>query len=444
MKLPGVFCNRWRAAGLVLGAVALVWLAATATFLFDHTQTRFVAHLANDFGLRHNCLTSYVVASYLADERADNIYDPYRYRNAKVKTPVHEVVDGVLAVDGYHYPPTFLPFPYLIARISGDFFAVRRVWFVLTVLSMLAAMIALAAWCGVTRDNPALYLMPLLLCAPTLHVALAMGNAHVLVVSAAVLAMVLLETRRTVLGSLLLAAVCAAKVWPVVLLVHLAMRRKWSAIIWSTVFIAGSVAMTLLLFGTGPFRSFIEFEMPRVASGDAFMFMKSSLMPLTVNLSITGIPHKLHALELFSSDPPLVNRAIAAAYVLLVLAVITWVSWNCRNADDSDASRLERARLWLASIVLAQLASPFLPWQYGTIAAQWLVLLLIPSVRGWKMVALLVVWLGLAVNFPFALSLESMKFHFIYALVAQLAIGLVVGLSLIRQGESVGALEVKR
>ena len=111
----------WKVVFAVTGALALVWLTGTATFLFNVKDTRFVAH-AGGFGVEHNCLTAYAVAVHLAVEGGDNIYDPSYYRNTTIPTPIHESVRGIFTVDGFHYPPPFLILPYSLLKVFGDFF----------------------------------------------------------------------------------------------------------------------------------------------------------------------------------------------------------------------------------------------------------------------------------------------------------------------------------
>jgi len=412
----------WQVVFAITGMLALVWLAGTATFLFDAEDTRFVARV-DGFGVEHNCLTGYAVAAHLAAEGSENLYDPSRYRDAAISTPIHESVRGIFTVDGFHYPPPFLILPHVLLAVFGGFFPMRAAWFVLTVACLVAALAGVSRWCGGFRSQTGLLVFPLLLCAPTVHVALQVGNAHILIIAISMLAMIAFEERRPIVGGTLLGFAVAAKLWPAVLVVHLLFQKRWKNALWCAIAVAVYALGAFLFFGPDPYRAFVAYELPRISSGEAFGFMGTLPRAIMTNVSVFGILQKLHALGLLSSKPTLVSPALSWSFTALVGAIVIATGLRRRGgAIGGDSDRLARAQLWLALLTLVQLRSPFLPWPYGVVSALWLLVLLSASARGWKLGVILVAWLGLSVNVPLAFVSDSASFHLGYTLLASLLI----------------------
>jgi len=149
----------WQILSIVIGTVAVVWLIATASFQFNVENTRFVAHVGG-FGIKHNCITGYTIAAYLAAGGTDNIYDPTHYLSTNSPTPIHKSVQNIFTVDTYHYPPPFLILPEFLLVAFGNFFAMRAVWFIMTVTCFICAITVLAWWCGAFRSKPQLSALP--------------------------------------------------------------------------------------------------------------------------------------------------------------------------------------------------------------------------------------------------------------------------------------------
>lgn len=410
----------WEVVFAVTSVIALTWVVGTATFLIDVEETRFVAH-ANGFGIEHYCPTGYLTAGYLATNGEENIYDRSHYRNAEFKTPIHDEVDGILTVDAYHYPPPFLTLPYVMHTVLGNLFLVRTAWFILTLALLIGAVFVVVHWCGAFHGQKRLLVFPLLLCAPTLHIALQMGNAHIIVIAISMLAMVAFEKKQMVVGGTLLGFAVAAKIWPGVLVVYFLLQKRWKPASYSAIAVTAYSLIALLIFGLDPFRAFIVYEIPRISNGEAFPIMSQVPLAIMSNMSVFGIPHKLYALELISAKPALISPMISWTLTGLIGVLVVVIGLRNHIACTHDYSnRLANAQMWLALLTLVQLRSPFLPWPYGTISTLWLLILLSASVRGWKLGAILFAFLYLSINIPPDFLSASPNFHVGYTLLGSL------------------------
>lgn len=399
--------KKWHILFGVISLLAVVWLLGTATFIFNVKDTRFVRR--DTFGVKHNCFTAYATAAYLASTRTKNIYSPYHYSSASLSsTPIHEEVFGIFRVDEFLYPPPFLSLPYGLLVIFKSFFPMRTAWFVLTVITVIAALVGGAWWCGAFRSQYLLLLFPLLFCAPTVHTTLQIGNVHVWVIAISLLAMIAFEEHHPLVGGVLLGLATVTKIWPAILVIHLLVQRRWKAVFYWATAVAVYTLSAFLLFGPAPYQDFFTYGLPRVQSGEAFASMRWYPPTIAENMSIFGIPHKLYALGLLPSEPRLVSPVLAWSFTA-VIGVIVLATGLRRRGDTqkNDNDRLAQVQLWLALLTLVQLRSPFLPWPYGVISTLWLLLFLAPSMRGWKLGLILVAWICLSINLPIAFISET-------------------------------------
>ena len=406
----------------VISILALVWLLGTATFIFNVKDTRFVRR--DMIGLNHNCFTAYATAAYLAAAGAENIYSPYHYASASASpssTPIHKEVLGIFRVDDFLYPPPFLIVPYGLLVIFKSFFAMRTAWFILTVITVIAALVGGAWWCGAFRSQYLLLLFPLLLCAPTVQTTLQIGNVHILVIAISLLAMIAFEERHPLIGGALLGLAVVTKIWPAVLVIYLVAQRRWQAVFYLALAVAVYTVSAFLLFGPAPFYDFITYGLPRVQSGEAFAHMRWYLPTVAENMSIFGIPHKLYALGLLSTAPKLVSPVLAWSFTAVIgVIVIATGLRRIEGAQRNDNNRLIQVQLWLALLTLVQLRSPFLPWHYGVISTLWLLLFLAASMRGWQLGVIVVAWICLCINIPIVFLSETAEIG--YTLVVSLFI----------------------
>lgn len=413
--------QRWAIVFGISSLLAVVLLLGLASFIFDVKDTRFVPR--NSL-LNHNCFTAYATAAYLASTGTADPYNPIHYEMASsYSTPIHEAVRTIFPIDEFEYPPPFLLLPYALLALFKGFFAMRTAWFLLNVACVVAALAAVAWWCGAFRAQPRLLLFPLLLCAPTVLTTLQIGNVHLLVLALSLLGMLAFEQRRPLAGGLLLGFATVAKLWPGVLIVYLLLQRRWKDVLYCAGAMLAFGLAALLLFGPAPYQDFLAFQLPRLSSGEAFDFMARSPREIVFNLSIFGLPHKLYGLKLLASPPELLPPLLNGAFTLLIGLAVLATGWRrAAGAGDSDPERLARAQLWLALLTLVQLRSPFLPWIYGVISTLWLLLLLAPRASGWQLGALALAGVALSINLPVTADLKMAGSDLVYTLLAALVI----------------------
>jgi hypothetical protein len=316
-------------------------------------------------------------------------------------------------------------------EVLGGFFSVRSAWFVLTLALLVGALVAVSYWCGAFSSQSRLLVFPILFCAPTLHVALQTGNAHILVVAISMLAMIAFEKQRPVVGGALLGFAVAAKIWPGVLVVYLLLQRRWKPALACAIAVLVYSLGAFLIFGSEPYSAFINYEIPRISSAEAFSFMGSLPRAIMTNMSVFGIPQKLHALGMISSKPTLVSPVLNWTFTGLIGLLVVAIGLRHKNDDvPNDSNRLAKAQLWLALLTLVQLRSPFLPWPYGIVSTLWLLVLLSASARGWKLGAILAAWLFLSMNVPLNFVSDAAIFNLSYTLFASLLVfgSIAVGL----------------
>ncbi|MFQ5463904.1 MAG: glycosyltransferase family 87 protein [Phycisphaerae bacterium] len=444
---------------VLLGGAAIVRLTGLGIYMFDVDRVRFAMDAArpvehdgespDPFFVKHNCLTSYTIATYYATQRADNIYDPAHYRGAEIESPTHVAVGDALTIDRFQYPPPFLLLPRLLAEISGDFFVIRAIWYGLNVAGIGLALVLVALWCGGGKLSWALAICPVVLLAPTTLMSLQFGNVHLLIIALAMLSMLAFARGWHALGGVILAYATLSKIFPGVLLAYLLVRRKWRSAIWCGVAMIGLGALTLYVFGAKPLDAFLSFQLPRIANGEAFDFATRMMKPLAVNLSVYGVPYKLEKLGVFGAFSPAkvatIFSWILTGSLVLILAGHR-VQTNREQAGRvNPSSRFREAAVWLALLVLAQQRSPFLPWTYGTFATLWLIALLIMQGRGWwlRIVPLAAIGGMLAVNIPPPLGPDTDEFKLRYTLIGWSLILMVsLGVLILRLGLRAPAVAV--
>lgn len=430
----------------VLCLATVYRLGHMTPFMFDATNKQYAIQptirefteeaLAKPFFDRHNCFTSYVIATHLADNGAENIYQPTLYRDAEEETPIHETIGETLTIDTYQYPPPFLLLPKLLMIVAGDFFSVRTVWFFLNLAVFGVTAILLTRWLGGHAFGRFWFMMPLVLLATSTLAGLQIGNAHFLIISLSILGMLFLEQRRYLLGGSILGFAIVSKVFPGLLLVYLLFRRRWRALAYTGTAMVGFCALTLAVFGSAPLRAFVDYQLPRLASGEAFAFAREYIRPMLGNSSVMGAVYKLNELDwLGGADPDSVARVVMWVYtgvLLIVTALAGAHHWRVAAATGFVTKapadlRLHMARIWFVLIILAQLRSPFLPSVYGNIAILWLLTLLLPTRDRWraKTMALAAAWLIFAVPIPLPFGPAEVSLDFGFTLGA---FGLVVGI----------------
>jgi hypothetical protein len=438
---------------LLLAAGAVYRISSLALFIDDASRTEHAyqrqfrelddPELTKPFYLRHNCSTCYLVAAHLAGSGTENLYDKKYYRNAEVKTPVHDEIGETFDVDQYQYPPPFLLGPHLALLTGLDFFQIRALWFAFSVMLFVLTSGVITVWICGWRFGPLWLIWPAMLITPSVIATLQIGNAHAFMILIAILAMVCFRKRWNLLGGGLLAYATLSKFFPGLLVVYLLFRRDWRAFAWT---VAASIALcvvTFLAFGVTPFEAFLSHQLPALASGDAFSFGFTIPNAMLANSSIMGIPFKLEKLGIPSPWEPRAAARVLTWTDTLLSFVVVFLTARRHGAMDSDGSdreepeenRLFLARVWMALIVLAQLRSPFLPGVYGNSAILLLLALLLPldRVRPVRLALIAVGVLAFAVVLPLPVGPVSSAFDFAFSTVATLfAAGLAGAVALRR------------
>lgn len=443
-KLHRLLFGLW----VVLSLVASYRLATISVFMLDVERSAYAftpkirsvgdPDLEKPFYVRHNCFTAAVVAAHLASNDAENIYDPDHYRDAVEKTAIHDTIGEALSIDTFQYPPPFLLVPRLLLATGADFFQIRTVWFALNILLFTVTVGAIVVWVAGYQFHACWFAWPLVLAAPVTLGTLQIENAHFFIVCLAVLAMVAFEKQKNGLGGVLLAFSILSKIFPGVLLAYLVVRRRWGAVVWTGIAMVVLSLTTLLVFGLQPFESFVSFQLPRLASGEAFAFATEKTRAILLNQSILGAVYKLDKLGLMGGlDAANVAKTAVWIYTVLLVAIVVYVGLkHRRQALDRDgivvspaSPSLILAQGWVVLLILGQLRNPFLPWGYGNVAVLLLVALLIGNglrQRWWSVVVLVLCWLAITVIVPLPFGPATGNFDLVYTLAA---LALVLALS---------------
>jgi len=378
---------RRRFAWIALGAVALLQVGRLATYVSAPDSDWFLS-TRHPFYAKHECLPAYVFGAELALRGDPNLYDAAHYPGLTRDAAPHSDVVGMAPEDPYQYPPQFLLLPALALGLTDDYGAIRSVWFGLNATLCIGALLVLASWVGGRAGRVAGLMTPAVLFSfPALH-DLQYGQFHFAAVALAVLGMVALQRERVRLGGALLASAILAKLFPALLLVPLAIRRRWSALGWTAAAGAAATLATLALVGTAPFTAFAVHHVPRLGDGSAFAFGEAwpevSDLLVAGNQGARGVVHKLAALGLVDGGPEFA-RAASLGFAALLLAAAAAVGVFGRGA-----SRHQRALQWLGLLSLGSLLSAGAWADYVPLTAVWALAFLAPLAGGrpWMQAAL--------------------------------------------------------
>jgi hypothetical protein len=463
--------SRWdRGAKLLLtawllgGAVAAYRLGRLSVYMHDVVRTDFAFNptirefddpeLFRDFHPRHNCFTCYIVASHLADERVDNLYDLKYHRRAEEPTAIHDQIGDALTVDTYQYPPTFLLLPKLLTATGGDFYQLRSYWFGLNALVLVAVLVALFLWIGGRQLSATWLALPALIASPIFIATMQMQNVHLLIILISIAALPAFAANRNALGGALLGFAAVGKLFPAMLVIFLLLQKRWRAVLWTGGWMIAYALLTLIVFGPKPYEAFFSYQMPRLAGGEAFSFAAENFAALTKNTSVLGIAHKLGKLGVLSNPAPIAKTLVWGYTVVLVAVLIVvgrrrfgWTAGPDTN-DPQNGHRRALACAWVAILVLAQLRSPFLPWSYGNLAVLMLLTLLFPIRRSepraiLRAILIAIAWAMLAVTIPLAAGPPIPAPDIIFTLCATVVTFIAVAAALKKRGPVIAAIAVE-
>lgn len=373
---------------------ALFQLIRLCVFIINPAAVGYAISPSRGLGLSntHSCVSAYFVAAQSATT-TPNIYDDQLYSlpsaspdEMRKPRPI-----GSFNIDVYEYPPTFLLLPRALRLLSPDFIHFRMIWFAFNGMVLVFGLLAVARLLGPVVGRRALLLSPLVLASNFTIGTLQIGNLQAIVFGLAMLAMLLFARRRDAAGGALLAFATLSKLFPGLLLVFLLVRRKWSALAWTTALTLVLLVISLLDTGREPYVAFLH-HLPRLLSGESFPAFRNPHF-VALNYSVPGMAFKLRLFGVPGASFAAM-RIVGWIYTLVALAVTVIVA---RRPLD----RVQQPIAWLAILIVASMRSPFLPG-YAVLPALWLLTLLAavaaPTVRtlGFTLLA----WLILNISVP--------------------------------------------
>lgn len=394
--LDGLATRRKGAAALwaLLAVGTVVGTARLSVFMGDASRPELSMMPELPFLVKHSCLTAYVQGARFASDGVENLYETTRWPDLH-DSPESRATAAAYApfkLDAYAYPPPFLLLPRLLLTPLGDFASQRALWYAFNAVFAAASFWSVARWIGGTTGLRALLLTPLLWMSQQTFATFQVGNAHLAVIAATLLALVAFETRRPALGGALLAFTTLAKISPGLLILVLLLQRRFREVAWTA---AWGVAFTLAgaaAFGIDPYLQFVGYELPRLSSGEALTFLA---LPesVEINWSPFGIPFRLASFGFDLGDEWALGRSFTKVYSLVLLG-LTLVA--ARKGGGPAA----RAELWMALLTLGALRSPLAPG-YVLVALLWLLALRAGAVRGLGgALGLAALWIGISFTPP--------------------------------------------
>jgi hypothetical protein len=359
----------------VLGA-ATVYTARLSYFMLDETRADLSVLPNRAFFRAHSCLSSYTEAARLAPSGV-NIFDPAQYSDPARPGQNAPRFIGPFEVDLYQYPPTFLALARAPVAAGLDFLTIRKLWFAVQSIVLFAAMVLLARWIGGSSGLLVLLFVPVVWLAPTLRLPLQIGNFQLTAFALAVLAMIAFDRGHVGRGGFALGFAAVSKVFPGLLGILLVDRRQWRAVGWTLAWSAVFTAAAWLMVGTAPFVDFVQYQLPRIESGQAFFWMEAADAAF-INYGVHGLVMKLRFLGLPWTGPEAASRA-ASLYGVLLLPLAALSAWRLRPLASGTMApervRLRQAQVWLGLLSLASFRSPFVPDAYALFGTLWLLTL---------------------------------------------------------------------
>jgi hypothetical protein len=377
----------------IVAVIAAVLLTRLTIFMVDPSRTACSLFPGSEFETRHSCVTAYFVAARVV-RSVPSIYSPtiYDASAAVPGQPRKARMLGEFRIDQYEYPPTFLWIPRAVSLVAPDFLRHRLLWFGLSGFLVLAGLIVTARQLEHEEAARAVLLVPFVMGSLVTVNTLQKGNIQLVVIALSMIAMALVERRRTAAGGAMLAVVTMAKMYPGLLLLYLMARRQWRAVAWTGAFCVLLLALTFADIGWQPFVTFRQ-QLPGLLSGEAFPAFRN-LRAVAVNQSIPGIVFKLKLLGVPGMDFDAM-RVVGSIFMLFAAAATILLAR--RSIPDS-----RQPLAWMVILILATLRSPFLPQSYGSFPSIWLLTLLVATAlpATWGVWTFLVCWALIDIYLP--------------------------------------------
>jgi hypothetical protein len=358
--LPPLALGRWRlAAALVVSLAVVLQTGRLAVFIADPSHTG--ASMLPPLQTRHSCLTGPLEAAARASEGSPNVYaaalfpDP---RQPPESWPTPALDTRPFAIEPFVWAPHFLLVAVALLRLGGSFLGARALWFALEGVFLLLGLLALALQAPAPNRRRTLLASGLICLSPAVLLTLQIGNAQLLCLSLSALGLVALRHERRWLGAVLLSLGILTKLFPAVLLVELAARRRWRDLGTVAAVLVAATAALLLFVGTAPLTSFVLYHLPRLASGAAHpLALQAESLP--VNHSLPTLLPRLEAL--FGLEVP--AGLSSASHVCFSVGVVLW-AWWCGRRGERDWRGLLRS---LAVLNLASLLGHISAYPYSVV-----------------------------------------------------------------------------
>jgi hypothetical protein len=349
------------AAWAIMCALAVGQTARLSVFMADDAHTEQSALPVSPFITNHSCYTAYYEAGRLLPE-VPNVYEPTLYRAGREWRRI-----GRFGVDHYEYPPPFLLLPRVLSFLGRDFFAQRAVWFLVQFAVAAAAVVAFGLrMVRSTAGGRFVLFAPVLLLMLPVRLTLQTGNYQIVAIALCLLAFAAFDAERDALGGALLGFAIDTKLFPALLVVLLLAQRRYRAAAWSVAMSGAIAGASYLVLGAPSYESFVSFQLPRLANGDAFPMLKAFLPAVMINHSVYGVVVKGIHLGVAGLDFR-VASIVAWLYTVVAVALVVVVG---RRGSPRDPVPV------LFCLALAALRSPFLPQEYAEFVPMLLLLVM--------------------------------------------------------------------
>jgi len=393
-SLDGALHRRRRTCILwgLLGLLTILQTGRIGVFMSD-ADKEWGASLPHAWP-QHMCMGAYIAAADYNRQGVSNVYDVSLYLPSAAKADLETNVVGLAdyVEDPYQYPPPFLLLPRFALALTNDYATIRTVWFAIQALAFALVSILLASWIQGRTGSVALFLIPVVWISLSALDNFQTGQFHLSTLMLAVVALLAFETRRQALGGALLAGAIVSKISPVLVLIPLLIQRRWRAVGWTAAFVAGYTLLAWLVLGSSPFAAFLNYQLPNLQNGDAFLFAQwwpeDATSIIAANLTPYGMVARLNELGI----PGMTNEfagTVTWVYSLFILVLAI-------RAARTAAGRAHQAQVWLALLNLAVMRSPG-AFNYHVVGSLWLLTLLAAEMRGrrWLSVSLGICWVFL-------------------------------------------------
>jgi hypothetical protein len=377
----------------LIGVLAAARLWGMSWFMMDSAHAEASVLWFDPFYMRHSCFSSLYLSARLAMEHAPNPYQSELY-----DTDLYKSFLGRFTMDEFLYPSPFMLLPRIGLAFTKSFMTLRTAWFALEAATFGAAVVIVAKWIGGEEGKRALFLAPALFLATPVLLTLQIGNFQLAAIAMTMLALVAFDSQHNATGGALL-GFALFKIFPGIVLIPLAIQRRWKAVVWTAGFSALYTALSVAWLGQTPLRRFLGYGLPRITKGEAWSFLELDVPIIhevvAINQGIPGLALKLHDLGVNLAMHDAVQK-VSLVYSVIMLALAVVVGFRLAKTED----KLTRAQLWIALIALAALRSPFVPDTYALPPVLWLWSLVMP--RFWhKPLGIALLWIPLSTVLPF-------------------------------------------